>query len=514
MLRRRTAFVLSAALCLGACAVGPNFKRPAAPQGAGYAPKPLAETTAAAPVVGGDAERFVMGRDIPFAWWKEFGSSKLDALVEKALANNPALPAAQATLRQAQEVTKAQRGYFYPTVGLDFQPTRQQLAGNQGGNAPGIQGNGQNISTSPSTTAPYNQPVTYNFDTAQVGLSYTPDIFGANRRQVETLKAQAEQLRFQMEATYITLADNVVAAALQEASLNDQIEATKRYIDENEQGLKVLQDQFQSGYAGRLDVAAQESALAQSRALLPPLVKQLEVTHDLIRALVGDLPNENLDMTFSLAELRLPRELPVTLPGQLIEQRPDVRAAEAVLHAANAQVGVALADRLPQFTITAAYGGAATEVSQLFAHGGPFWNLLGDVNQTVLDGGTLRHRQRAAEQGLIAARAGYKSVVITSRRQDHSRCDARAVSGGLRQLLDAAGRRGRLPAGGDRAGAGPDEPVRRRGHSVPGPGRRLVEPQCASPGGPVLMLAGPSGSKHRSARGPWGQAVTPEPIAL
>ena len=237
---------------------GTQFQAARSASGAGYAPKPLAETTASAPVAGGDAERFVMGRDIAFAWWKEFGSPKLDSLVEKALANNPQLPAARATLGQAQELTKAQQGYFYPTVGLDFQPSRQQLAGNLGGNAPGIQGNGQNISANQSATPPYNQPVTYNFYTAQVGLSYTPDIWGANRRQVESLKAQAAQLRFQMEATYITLVDNMVAAVIQEASLNDQIEATKRYIDENEQGLKVLQDQFRSGYAGRLDLATQE----------------------------------------------------------------------------------------------------------------------------------------------------------------------------------------------------------------------------------------------------------------
>ena len=407
---------LALALCLslGACAVGPDFKRPAAPESAGYAPTPLPETTASASVAGGDAERFVMGRDIPFAWWKEFGSPKLDALVEKALANNPQLPAARAALNQAQELTKAQRGYFYPTVGLDFQPTRQQLAGNLGGNAPGVQGSGQVISTTQSLTPPYNQPVTYNFFTAQVALSYTPDIWGGNARQVETLKAQARELRFQMEATYITLVDNVVAAVIQEASLNDQIAATKRYIEENEHALQVLQDQFGVGYAGRLDLAAQQSALAQAKALLPPLTKQLEQTHDLIRAVTGGLPNDGADMSFTLADLRLPRELPVSLPGRLIEQRPDVRAAEEQLHAANAQVGVALADRLPQFTIAAAYGGTASEVSQMFAHGGPFWNLIGDASQTVFDAGTLRHRQRAAEQGLIAARAQYKSTVITA----------------------------------------------------------------------------------------------------
>lgn len=414
-LRRRRLSVAGLALLLGACAVGPDFKRPAAPQAAAYSPRPFAETTGSAPVHGGEAERFVLGRDIPFAWWTKFQSPKLNALVEKALASNPQLPAARAALRQAQELTAAQRGYFYPSLALNFQPTRQQLAGNvAGANAPGLQGNGQVIAPVQTPgVPPFTNPVTYNFYTSQVALSYVPDVFGANRRQVEALKAQAQQQRFQMEATYVTLVDNVVAAAIQEASLNDQIAAARRFIDENERALKVMQDQVRFGYAGPLDLAAQQSALAQAKALLPPLTKQLEQTHDLIRALTGGLPGDDLDMTFSLASLHLPEELPVTLPGQLIEQRPDIRAAEEQLHAASAQVGVAVAARLPQFTITAAYGGTASRVSQLFSHGGPFWSLIGDVSQPLFDAGTLRHRQRAAEQALEQARAQYRLAVIT-----------------------------------------------------------------------------------------------------
>jgi NodT family efflux transporter outer membrane factor (OMF) lipoprotein len=409
--------VTASAALLAACAVGPNFKRPLPPTADGYAPQPLAQTTAAAPgVIGGEPEQFVMGRDIPFAWWKEFGSPKLDALVDKALANNPNLPAAVAALKQAQELTAAQRGFFYPTVAPDFNSERQQLAGNLGGNSPGIQGNGTTISTyqNPAGPAPFNGPVTYNFFTAQVGISYVPDVFGANRRQVESLQAQAEALRYQMEATYITLATNVVAAAIQEASLQSQIKATDAFIDANKQALDILNEQFRQGYVMRIDVAAQESALAQARALLPPLRKQLEQTHDLIRALAGGLPSDQVDLTFNLDDLHLPQDLPVSLPAQLINQRPDVRAAEEQMHAASAQVGVAVAARLPQFTITGAYGGAASQVSQLFSTGGPFWNLVGDATLTAFDGGTLRHRQHAAEQGLIQARAQYRSTLITA----------------------------------------------------------------------------------------------------
>jgi NodT family efflux transporter outer membrane factor (OMF) lipoprotein len=404
------ALLAASSLAISACAVGPDFHRSAPPATTAYAPTAAPASTAAAPSTpGGDAERFVMGRDIPFAWWTQFGSPKLDALVARALANNPTLPAAQAALRQAQEQTAAQRGFFYPTITPDFQPTRQQPAGNLSSNLPGPQGNGTNIQTSSPAS-----PVTYNFYTAQVSLSYTPDVFGLNRRQVESLKAQAESLRYQMEAAYITLASNVVAAAIQEASLQSQIKATQAYIDENQRALEILREQMRQGYAMRLDVAAQESALAQAEALLPPLQKQLEQTHDLLRALVGGFPDDQADLSFDLDALRLPGELPVSLPAQLIDQRPDVRAAEEQVHSASAQVGVAIANRLPQFTITAAYGGAASEVGQLFSTGGPFWSLVGDASVTAFDGGTLRHRQKAAEQALIQARAQYRSTLITA----------------------------------------------------------------------------------------------------
>lgn len=412
---QRIIVTLSAGL-LAACAVGPDFKRPAAPDGAAYSPAPLGDSTASAKEAAGDAQHFVMGRDIPFAWWAQFQSPKLNALVEKALQNSPTIAAAQAALRQAHESTTAQLGYFYPTVNAQFTPQRQKLSGNTGGNSPGIQGNGNTISTyvNPSGPAPFNGPAYYNFYTAQLALGYAPDVFGSNRRQVESLKAQEETLRFQMEATYITLSSNVVAAAIQSASLQSQIDATQTFIDQNAKAVEILHNQRRLGYAMGIDVATQEAALAQAMALLPPLQKQLEQARDLIRALCGNLPNEQLDDSFDLATLHLPEDLPVSLPSQLVEQRPDIRAAEEQLHAASAQVGVATAARLPQFNITAALGGNASEIPQMFTTGGPFWNLIAGITQPVFDGNTLKHKERAAEQGLLQAQAQYRSTVITA----------------------------------------------------------------------------------------------------
>jgi NodT family efflux transporter outer membrane factor (OMF) lipoprotein len=220
--------------------------------------------------------------------------------------------------------------------------------------------------------------------------------------------------RYELEATYITLAANVVAAAVQEVSVRTQIAAVKEIIAINEKGLDLLHTQQKAGYAMGIDVAAQEAALAAAKAMLPPLQAQFEQTRDLIRALVGNLPNEDVDQKFELASLRLPTDIPLSVPSKLVEQRPDVAAAEEQLRAANAQVGVAIANRLPIVSITGASGGTATQFAQMFEPGGPFWSIIGSVAQTVFDGGTLLHRERAADQALYQAAAQYRSTVIAA----------------------------------------------------------------------------------------------------
>lgn len=407
--------MMATTMLLSGCVVGPDYHPPAPPHVDGYAPTPLKMVTAAAPEVqAGAAQRFEIGRDVPYAWWTRFGSPKLDALVARALRNNPDLAAAQAALRQAQELTAAQRGSFYPNVGAQFVPQRQMLAGNLGGNSPGIQGNGTIIQTCQNTTAPYNCGVIYNMDLSQITVGFVPDVFGGNARQVESLRAQEDIARDQMAATAITLADNVVAAAVREASLRAQVAATQRLIDADAQSWEILRAQFRLGYAMRADVAAQELTLAQARQQLPPLRKQLEQTRDLLRALAGDLPDAAGDAGFDFSSLTLPRDLPLSLPSQLVAQRPDVRAAAAQLHAASAEVGVAIAARLPQFSIDAAVGGIASKIAQMYYTGGPFWIVTGSVAQTLFDGGTLKHQERAAKAALQQAQDQYRGTVITA----------------------------------------------------------------------------------------------------
>ncbi|MDE2621725.1 MAG: efflux transporter outer membrane subunit [Betaproteobacteria bacterium] len=403
-------------LLLAGCALGPDFVRPAPPAVKGYAPgqsvSELEHDTRAA----SGSPHFSAGKDIPFDWWTLFQSQQLNALIERAFKANPSIEAAQAALRQAQQNTLAQQGFFYPTLGLEYLPTRNKLAGNMGGNSPGVQGNGTIIQTysNPSGPAPYNGPVYYNFHTAQVTLNYAPDVFGGNRRQVESLEAQAETQKFQLEAAYITLASNVVAAALQEASVRAQIAAMENIVEDNRKLLQIGRNQLKYGYINGVDLTAQELALAQAEQALVPLRQQLAQTRDLIRVLAGQLPSEEVPETFELTSIHLPQELPVSLPSRLVEQRPDVRAAQAQLHAANAQIGVAIANRFPQFSITGLLGGEASVPSQMFQTGGGFFNLIGDISLPVFDGGTLSAREQGAHEALRQAAAQYKSTVLAA----------------------------------------------------------------------------------------------------
>ena len=409
----------AAAALLAGCAVGPDYQRPVLPASSGYAPEALPMATAAAKVSGGAAQRFVLEGAIASDWWTLFRSPALNAFMDRAIAANPSLEAAQAALQVAQENVNAQRGFFFPSVQASYSPSRNKIAGNLGGNSPGVQGDGSVITTGQGSPAsaggvpPFNAPVIYNFHTAQLTVGYTPDVFGSNQRQVQSLQAQAEVQRFQREATLITLSTNIVAAAVQDASLRRQISTAQALADAGQAALELVRRQLKAGHVSQLELANQAAALAQSLTLLPPLRKQFEQNRNLLRALAGATQDSELP-AFDLDELSLPQELPLSLPSQLVEQRPDVRAAEAQLQAASAQLGVARAARLPQFSINATSGGAASRFSQMFWNSGRFFDIALGITQPLFDAGTLRHREGAAQQALRQATAQYRSTVITA----------------------------------------------------------------------------------------------------
>jgi NodT family efflux transporter outer membrane factor (OMF) lipoprotein len=389
------AVALAVACGLGGCAAGPDYQRPALKVDR-YLATPLPERTAEAPGPAGGAQRIVAAADIPADWWRLFRSPALDRLVTQGLAANPTVEAADAALRIALANVAAQRGGYYPTVQAGLAPTRQK---NPVGTLAPTLASGQAV---------------YTLYTGQVTVSYLPDVFGVNRRQVESALAQAEAAKFQLQAARLALCANLASAAIQEASLRAQIRATLQLIDTQAEQLGVLQRQYGLGAIAQADVVAQEAALAQIRAGLPALYKQLAAQRDAIAVLVGRAPADMPDETFALDDLALPPELPVAVPASLVERRPDVRAAEAQLKSASAQVGVAVANLLPQVTLTAAYGGASTGLSRLLASENAFWSLGAGLAQTLFDGGTLRARKRATVAGLDQAGALYRAAVLNA----------------------------------------------------------------------------------------------------
>ena len=383
------------ALLLWGCRVGPDFAPPAAPAVSGYTSAEFAVGDSVGSAQAGSPQRLLSGQDIPAQWWTLFRSPGLDALVRDAIAANPDLAAARASLRQAQELAQAKQGSLFPQIDAQLGYSRQKLS-------------------TASTGGVETSANLYTLATAQVNVSYTLDIFGGTRREIESLVAAADQQRYQLEAAYLTLTSNVVADAVQEASLRAQVAATEEIIDILRQQLGVVRGQFVVGGASMSDVLTQQSTLAQTEATLPVLKRQLAQQRSQLAVLAGRLPSEGINQRFDLASLTLPQELPVSVPSRLVEQRPDVQSASAALHQATAQVGVATANMLPQITLTASLGDSALRLGEMFSPGTALWSIGGGLLQPVFQGGALRHQRAAAVAAMEAAAAQYQSTVLTA----------------------------------------------------------------------------------------------------
>ena len=381
---------------LAGCSVGPDFLAPQGPKAATYLPEQTTELVAAG-IPGGEAQRIVQSLDIPGQWWGVFQSPQLNSLIEGALVANPDIKAAAASLKAAQFNARAQRATLFPTIGLGLGASQNQVA-------PILQ------------SPPANQNSIFGLFTAGLTITYALDIWGGNRRQIESLDALAEQQCFQLEGAYLSLASNVVAAAILEASLRAQVAATQRIIAAQRETLTILQRQSGLGAVPGADVATQQAALAQAEATLPPLNKALAQQRNLLASLTGRYTNEQVAERFTLADLKLPSELPLSLPSKLVEQRPDVRAAEANLHSAGAQVGVAIANQLPQITLAVGVGTTALSTDTLFGPNQTSTNVGASLLQTILDGGALAAKKEAAKAGLEQADAQYRSTVINAFR--------------------------------------------------------------------------------------------------
>lgn len=392
--------MLLAVALLAGCAVGPDYVRPALSlperltatplDGEVAIPLQLSDTSAGAV----RPQRLTPTLDIPAEWWQTFHSEPLNAWVTASLAHNPNVEAAQAALRAANENALAEKASFWPTVGLNYSPTRARTS---------------ELLASPLAS----NASTYTVHTAQVTVSYAPDVFGGTRRTVEQAEAQRELQRFQLAATNLTLTATVVTAAINEAALRAQRAATLRLIAGQQSVLESYRRQQALGQVALADVDAQEAALATTQASLPPLDKQLAQQRNQLASLAGRYPGDRIDTQFDFDTFTLPQVLPLTLPSQLVEHRPDVRAAEAQLRAASAGIGMAVAARLPNVQLGVnAYGSSALALSQLFTSSTVFWTLAASVTQPLFDGGALKHREAVARANFDQAGAQYRATVL------------------------------------------------------------------------------------------------------
>lgn len=386
-------------LALAGCAVGPDFKRPDAPANAGtsYTPTPMpAQTTSAEGAAGssGAAQRFVQTQDIPAQWWTLFHSDALNQLIRAGLEQNPNMAAAQAALRQAQENYNAQSGNLrYPNVSGQLGVTHEHASPFSGTTGAGH---------------------VFNLYNASVNVGYTLDVFGGSRRTLEGLQAAVDYQRYQAEATNLTLTSNIVTTAIREASLRAQMQATLELVEAQQKQTYVLDKQFNLGAIPRSTVLIQRNQAAQTAATLPALEKALAQTRHQLSVYAGKLPSEAGMPEFTLESLTLPQELPVSLPSELVRQRPDIQAAEALLHEASAQIGVATANQYPQFNLNGSFGSSSATAGNLFGAGTTFWSIGAGLTQSIFNAGSLSAKKRAAVAAYEQSAAQYRATVLTA----------------------------------------------------------------------------------------------------
>ncbi|HEY0585698.1 MAG TPA: efflux transporter outer membrane subunit [Pseudoduganella sp.] len=396
----RTPMLFAALLTalLAGCAVGPDFRSPEPPADAGYVPGPQAQTTVASEMPGnlphGQAQTLASGADVPAQWWALFRSPALDDTIRAALGDSPTLAQARAKLREAQENLSARTGATrWPTVDAKLNATRQQV----------------DFQSLGITAIPSPGPFTLYGATVQV--SYVLDLFGGQRRELEGLQAAVDYQRYEFEAARLSLAANVATAAIREAGLRAQLADTIAIAESQQRQLGIAEERVRAGGVAQVDVQRQRSELAQTQALIPGLQQQLDATRHQLAVYVGQSPAAAALPEFQLEDLQLPDTLPLSLPSTLARRRPDIRAAEALLHQASANIGVATANLYPQITLSASGGTQATAARDLF-NSLNVWSLAAGLVQPVFHGGELRARKRAAEAAYEQSLAAYRQAVL------------------------------------------------------------------------------------------------------
>ncbi len=392
----QTVVLLALAMGLAGCAAGPDFQRPAPPKVAAYTAAPLPHQTASAATNLGSAQRLDPGVAVDAQWWRSFQSPALDHFTDEALQGSPSLAAARATLRQAQELYAAQAGStLYPQVDAGLSAERQRF---------------NPIALGQSTGAR-----TFNLLNAGVGVRYNLDLAGGNRRALEALAAKADYQRFELEAARLSLAGNIAGTAIKRARLAAQIKATSAILRAQEEQIELAQGRVHLGQASPDEVLSLTTQAEQTRASLPALRQQMQQSEHLLAALAGRAPGAGGIPAFTLTDFTLPKALPLVVPSELVRHRPDIQASEALLHAANADYGVAVAKFYPQINLSANLSSQALSSAALFGPGSAVWSLLGQLTQPLFRPG-LAAEKRAALAAFDAAAANYQNVVLEALR--------------------------------------------------------------------------------------------------
>lgn len=374
--------------------VGPNFHSPAAPKVKQYNESTLPKKTVniAGDALSNKTQAFKLGEDISHEWWKLFHSKAINKLVSAGIKNSPTLASAYAALRKSEELLKAQIGStLLPSISTQNFKERQQLA--------------------ETTYASAQGSDTFNVYYSVFNLSYTVDVFGGIRREIEAFKAEVNYKRFELIAAYLNLTSTIVTTSINIASLDAQIKATQNLVNYQQNLLKILTKQFQLGGIAKVEVLIQQTLLDQTKATVPPLQKNLSISKHALSTLIGAFPDKGLP-TIKLEALNLPSHLPISLPSSLVRQRPDVRALEALLHSASAKIGVATANLLPTFTITGTLGFTSNVATNLYNNANRIWNLIMQAGQPIFNGGALFAKRRATIDAYKETMAQYRQTVL------------------------------------------------------------------------------------------------------
>jgi len=385
------ALALTAAMLAG-CALGPDFTRPDVPHADRYTAQSLRLEGKHAG--GASAQQAMLGEQIDRAWWKLFQSDALDDVVKRALAQNRTIAAAGYTLAQAQELAAARAGTLYPQVGMTAGVGREKYGA-------------EFLGTSP-------KPPTFTYFAVGPAISYTLDYTGGAARSVEQQYALANYQRQQLDAAYLAVTGNAVMQSLSIASVRAQIATVRTLLEQDRENQKLVHEAFDAGSVSRLDIVSADSQLAGDAALLPPLRQELSLAQHALAIVLGQAPANAALPEFDLAQLTLPRQLPVSLPSELAHRRPDILAAEAQLHAATAAVGVATANLYPRIDISASFAQQSTVAAQLFEAANNGWGVTGALLAPIFEGGTLRAERRAAVDAMRASEAKYQQTVLTA----------------------------------------------------------------------------------------------------